>query len=58
MDQIAVFDIPIRSSVGPNYSTIRTRDHTGIKIQVLMSYYAKLNGHIKIQVCGLVYAKT
>ena len=34
------------------------RDHTGIKTQLLMLYYAKLNGQIKIQVCGLVYAKT
>ena len=40
------------------YDSEQGRDHTGIKIQVLMSYYAKLNGHIKIQVCGLVYAKT
>ena len=37
---------------------IGTRDHTGIKIQLLMLYYAKLNGQIKIKVCGLVYAKT
>ena len=49
-----------RSQLSPTLyrSFIMTRDHTGIKIQLLMLYYAKLNGQIKIQVCGLVYAKT
>ena len=40
------------------YNVGQCRDHTGIKIQLLMLYYAKLNGQIKIKVCGLVYAKT
>ena len=41
-----------------NSYLLHIRDHTGIKTQLLLLYYAKLNGQIKIQVCGLVYAKT